>query len=113
MFPVRTVATIGNGASAPNNFKVKHFITGNVGGSSPTKVDASNISVCRGTEVSIVVTDDTGFLTVTALSAGIRCGIGRTGVGRCTIPNMQSKQRYRAISADGKDKDLMQFFVID
>ena len=75
MFPVRTVATIGNGSTAPKNFKVKHFITGNIGGADEIKMDASNISVCRGTPVSIEIMDDTGiFTTVTALSSGIRCG---------------------------------------
>jgi hypothetical protein len=108
MFPVRTVSTIGNGSTAAKNFKVKHFISGNIGGADEIKMDASNVSVCRGTEVNIVVTDDTGTPTVNALSAGISC----TSSG-CTIPNMQSKQRYRAIAEDGKDKDLMQFFVID
>ena len=102
MFPVQTIVTIGNGANATNNFKVKHFITGNIAGMRPDRVDAHRISVCRGTNVSVVVTDDTGIPIVTAESIGIAC----TPTG-CTITNLQSTQRYRARSADTRDQDIM------
>ncbi len=108
MFPVKTIVTIGNGDNATNNFKVKHFITGNIDGSTPINVDAHKFRICQGTNVSIVITDDTGTPTVSALSAGISC----TPTG-CTIIDIQSKQRYRVRSADRRDKDIMQFFVFE
>ena len=105
---MRTIVTVGNGDNATNNFKVKHFVTGNIDGTTPIKVDAHKFRICQGSNVSIVITDDTGIPTVSALTTGIGC----TPTG-CTILDIQAKQRYRVRSADSRDKDIMQFFVFE
>jgi hypothetical protein len=103
MWGVSNAIVLGNGDNATNNFKVKHAFTGNIVGF--PKVDEHKIEVCEGTNVSIAITDDSGIPTVSPTSTGIDC----TPIG-CQISNIQSRQRYRALSHDTKDKDNM--FVI-
>jgi hypothetical protein len=104
---VTTVSTLGNGNFSENNFKVQHHITGNI---DPLAVamDTNKVSVCRGTSVSIVITDETGMPNVRAESSGISCE-----GSECSITNIQSKQRYRARSSDRKDTDNMQIQVLE
>jgi hypothetical protein len=97
---VITVITTGGTGNASNDFKVKHFITGNVVDPNELKSSASKIEVCRGTNVSIAIVDDTGTPTVVENSLGISCTSGG-----CTILDIQSKQQYRAFSEAGDDKD--------
>ena len=106
MFPVINVVTVVIGDSSTNNFIVKHFFTGNV--TEMPKVDENKITVCKDTNVSITVTDDSGIPTVSALTSGISCN-----PAGCTINSIQSRQRYRAISADTRDRDTMQIRVFE
>jgi hypothetical protein len=50
---VTTVITTGGGGSESKDFKVKHFITGNVVDPTELKTSASKLDVCRGTNGSI------------------------------------------------------------
>ncbi len=103
-----TIITTGGSGSESKDFKVKHFITGNVVDPTELKVSASKLDVCRGTNVSITIVDDTGTPTVVEQSPGISCTSGG-----CTVLDIQSKQRYRAFSQDGDDKDKITINVSD
>ncbi len=85
-----------------------HFITGNVVEPDSIKFSENKIEVCRGTNVAITVSDTTGIPSISELSTGIDC----VGSG-CTINDIQSRQRYRVSSSDGKDKDTIQIRIAD
>jgi len=102
---VDSIVTIGKGQSPSNNPKVFHMITGNI--IDPTSVCPDNgackahrIPVCAGTLVTAAVTDQTGTPTNTA-SGSLTC----TPAGCSGVVNVVEK--YKSVSADGKDTDRM------
>jgi hypothetical protein len=105
---VATVVTAGKGQKQSNNFKVVHFITGNVTNPASLSITANKVFVCRGTSVDIVVSDSTGVARNSRKTSGMSC----TSAG-CTIDNVVKTQRYTSVSADGKDKDGIQIVPTD
>jgi hypothetical protein len=81
---------------------VAHFITGNIVAPATLGIKTSKIEVCRGTSVSIAITDSTGVPTNIPKTGLISCNSSG-----CSATNIQSTLRYNSTSADGKDKDGM------
>ena len=94
------ICTIGKGQSPSNNAKISMCITGNIVEPDQLGTTAHRIPVCAGSEVKVVVTDATGTPTVSA-SGGLSCNsAGCTGM-------VNESEKFKAISADGKDTDRM------
>jgi hypothetical protein len=101
IWPEDTVETIGGGQSSTNNVKISHLITGIiVGGAEAYGPKDSRIRICKGTNVTIEISDSTGTPAVTELSQGIGCG-----AGGCSVISLYVKQKYKAQSNDGTDTD--------
>ncbi len=96
-WPVRPIVTIGKGQSPSNNPKVLSVITGNIVAPDSLGPTAHRIRICEGTAVSVRVEDTTGDPTVT----------GACTSASCTIPALDSVEKYKAVSFDGKDTDRM------
>jgi hypothetical protein len=100
LWPVYRVCTIGKGESASNNATLSHCITGNIVNPTAIGADAHRIPVCRGTEVTIVVTDSSGAPANTS-DGGLSCtAAGCRGV-------VDRVEKYKSVSQDGKDTDRM------
>ena len=103
-----TIYTIGKGQSASNNAKVSHAITGNI--IDPDQVcsgtracTAHRIPVCTGTGVSIATTDSTGGATNSNIGKGDIACVGSV----CSVAAVDVAEKYKSVSADGKDTDRM------
>jgi hypothetical protein len=96
------VMSLGGGQSKTNNAKVMHLIVGNI--IDPTSLGAkvSKLTVCRGSSVSVTVTDSTGTPSNTPNSPGIVCNSSG-----CVAANITAKVKYISRSTDGKDTDRM------
>jgi hypothetical protein len=106
--PVDTVYTIGKGQSAPNNAKVSHAITGNI--IDPDRVcpevgacTAHRIPVCAGTGVTITSTDSSGGATNSNIGKGNIACVGNV----CSVGAVDVTEKYKSVSADGRDTDRM------
>lgn len=101
-WPVIKVVTTAKGQSPTNNAKVTHVITANIIDSGSLGDTAHRIKVCAGTLVTSVVTDTTGTPVNTA-GGSLTCNAtGCSGVVNVT-------EKYRSISADGRDRDSITF----
>ena len=99
-WPQSMICTMGKGQSPSNNAKVSMCITGNIVEPYQLGTTAHRIPVCAGSEVNVVVTDTTGTPTVSA-SGGLSCNsAGCAGM-------VNESEKFKAISADGKDTDRM------
>jgi hypothetical protein len=101
-----TIYTVGKGQSAANNAKILHQITGNIidpDGLCPSTgaCNASRIPVCAGTGVTVAVTDSTGAPTSTNVGKGDISCVGAV----CTVGAVNVTEKYKSVSADGKDTD--------
>jgi hypothetical protein len=102
---VYNITTIAKGQSAANNMKVIHSIVGNI--VDPLSVCPDNgactahrIPVCAGTGVTIAVP---GSVSNTNIGKGvIDC---TTTPGVCTVSAVTVMEKYKSVSADGKDTD--------
>ena len=100
MWDVTRIVTIGKGQSPTNNPKVSHAITGNIVDPDSLGDTAHRIPVCEGTEVNILVSDETGTPTNSA-DGSLTCdSAGCSGVVNVT-------EKYKSVSSDGKDTDRM------
>jgi hypothetical protein len=94
--PLQTLTTLAKGQSSTNNAKVSHAITGHlVGGVDAYGDTAQRIEACAGTDVSVLISDTTGTPDVSGACTGATCTVG---MGTAT-------EKYKAVSADGKDTD--------
>ena len=106
-WPIDGVMTIAKGQKASNNEKVFHHVLGRIiGGAEAYGPKASRITICEGTRVTIDISE-TEFPgigpIVTPLSSGIVCSADPGG--GCEIDTLTSKEKYKAVSADGTDTD--------
>ncbi len=102
-WPVTSIVTIAKGQSAANNAKVSHLITGNIidpaavcSGDGPCT--AHRIPVCAGTEINVAVMGSTD-------NANIGRGAISCDAGGCFVGAIHTVEKYRSVSADGKDTD--------
>jgi len=97
---VTQICTMGKGQSPSNNPKVSMCITGNIVEPDKLGVTAHRIPVCAGTDVDVVVADQTGTPTVSA-GGELSCNsAGCAGVVHVT-------EKFKVVSFDGKDTDRM------
>ncbi len=103
LWPVSSIITIAKGQSAANNLKVSHLIVGNI--VDPAAVcpsegpcTAHRIPVCAGTGVTIAVTGS-------ADNTNIGRGVISCDVDGCFVDAVDVTEKYKSISADGKDTD--------
>ena len=95
-----TIMTIGKGRSPSNNPKVSHAISGNIVDPTSYGPTAHRIKVCAGTTVTVVVSDTTGQAINTA-GGSLTCDLsGCSG-------QVNSTEKYKSVSSDGKDTDRM------
>jgi hypothetical protein len=98
---VQTIYTIGKGQSPSNNPTLSHAITGNIVDPGSLGDTASRIPVCAGTQVNVVVTDQSGNNPAITAGGSLSCNpTGCSGVVDVT-------EKYKAVSTDGKDTDRM------
>ncbi len=103
LWPVTSIVTIAKGQSAAHNAKVSHQIVGNI--VEPTAVcpgdgpcTAHRIPVCAGTEVHVAVTG-------AASNANVGRGVISCDAGGCFVDAIDTAEKYKSVSADGKDTD--------
>jgi len=101
-WPVTQIVTLAKGQSPTNNAKLTHTITGHIIDPGSLASTAHRIEVCSRTPVYTIVTDATGIPTNTA---GGRFACNATGCRG--VVNVIEK--YRSISADGRNKDSITF----
>jgi hypothetical protein len=104
-WPSDSIVTIGKSNSPTNNQKVSHRITGNIidpGSVCPDAgaCTAQRIPVCAGTGVSIAVTGSTD-------NTNIGKGVISCGAAGCIVGAVNVTEKYKSVSADGKDTDRM------
>jgi hypothetical protein len=104
-WPSSSITTIGKSNSPTNNSKVSHLITGNIIDPDAVCPDngactAHRIPVCAGTAVTIAVTGSTD-------NTNIGKGVISCDAAGCTVGAVNVTEKYKSVSADGKDADRM------
>jgi hypothetical protein len=99
------ITTIGKGQSPTNNLKVSHLIVGHIVDPLAVCPDngactAQRIPICAGTEVTIAVEGSTN-------NSNIGKGDISCNAAGCTVAALNVTEKYKSVSADGKDTDRM------